>query len=452
MTDETGKVSTVTLNPSPGAVTQAGTPLNSGTLGNLAQKDDYVKAPGYGPAINSGSDYLVTLNPAPTAYIDGMGVCFKVPADNTGASTVNVNSLGAKAIKRPNGKDAYAGLLKAGSIVTLRYNATTGNFTLQGEGGAGLGDYLTNTQLGLPEFAPVYVTGADRDIYRAVTVPSDLDHVYVCDANGTFVAKVNIHTMQYEWQIMLTATDICTDGNYIYVVGGKYLTKFDLNGNQIWQITGPMTSSYNFTRLDYSPSDGLLHTCDSHEDYRRYDRNGNMVGTALSFDTTYSISYIRCNKITHQVYIMLHNSASIYSFRIIVDGAVVNSLSLYAYPEPVLPLDNGNFLRATTSGISLYDKDANLISSVNTTAGQSSPSRAFVDIADGTIYYGYQKSTDNLFHLCKINSAVTTLEKDYEYTSIAPTSDKIVKFVHDGVIMMDGLHSFKLKFKILLIV
>ncbi len=55
--------------------------------------------------------------------------------DNTGASTINVNGLGAKAIKKPNGNDVSAGNLKAGSIYTLRYNST--NFILQGEGASG---------------------------------------------------------------------------------------------------------------------------------------------------------------------------------------------------------------------------------------------------------------------------------------------------------------------------
>jgi hypothetical protein len=79
--------------------------------------------------------YAVTVTPAPTAYVDGMGVVVKINANSTGAATLNVNGLGAKALKKANGNDALN--LKTGGIYTFRYNATTGNFILQGEGGAG---------------------------------------------------------------------------------------------------------------------------------------------------------------------------------------------------------------------------------------------------------------------------------------------------------------------------
>ncbi|MCX8045262.1 MAG: tail fiber protein [Anoxybacillus gonensis] len=109
-----------------------------------AHSADYVKHPGYGVATGSANAYSVTLNPAPTQYVEGMAIAVKINVDNTGPSTINVNGLGAKAIKKPNGNDVAAGNLKAGSIYTLRYNGT--NFILQGEGGGGTaqpGDVLS---------------------------------------------------------------------------------------------------------------------------------------------------------------------------------------------------------------------------------------------------------------------------------------------------------------------
>ncbi|WP_049753993.1 hypothetical protein [Anoxybacillus flavithermus] len=96
---------------------------------------DYVKHPAYAVASGSANTYTVTLNPAPTSYVEGMAIAVKINVDNTGPATINVNGLGAKAIKKPNGNDVAAGNLKAGSIYTLRYNGT--NFILQGEGGEG---------------------------------------------------------------------------------------------------------------------------------------------------------------------------------------------------------------------------------------------------------------------------------------------------------------------------
>lgn len=96
---------------------------------------DYVSHPGTGTTTNTGNAYAVTLNPAPTSYVDKMGLILTINADSTGASTINVNGLGAKGIKKANGSDVTN--LKNGGIYSLRYNSTTGNFILQGEGGSG---------------------------------------------------------------------------------------------------------------------------------------------------------------------------------------------------------------------------------------------------------------------------------------------------------------------------
>lgn len=96
-------------------------------------KTDYVSHPGTGTTTNTGNAYAVTLSPAPTSYVDKMGLILTINADSTGATTIDVNKLGAKAIKKANGSSVTT--LKASGVYTLRYNATTGNFILQGEGG-----------------------------------------------------------------------------------------------------------------------------------------------------------------------------------------------------------------------------------------------------------------------------------------------------------------------------
>ncbi|WP_253270880.1 tail fiber protein [Geobacillus thermocatenulatus] len=106
--------------------------VNDTVVAHLA---DYVKHPAYAVASGSANAYSVTLTPAPTAYVDGMAVTVKINVDSTGASTLNVNGLGAKPLKKANGNDVTN--LKANGVYTFRYNASTGNFILQGEGGAG---------------------------------------------------------------------------------------------------------------------------------------------------------------------------------------------------------------------------------------------------------------------------------------------------------------------------
>ncbi len=63
----------------------------------------------------------------------GIALSIKFNTDSTGASTLNINSWGAKPIKKANGSNATN--LKAAGIYTLRYDGT--NFILQGEGASG---------------------------------------------------------------------------------------------------------------------------------------------------------------------------------------------------------------------------------------------------------------------------------------------------------------------------
>ncbi|RCX13273.1 hypothetical protein DFR58_11891 [Anaerobacterium chartisolvens] len=104
---------------------------------------DYVRQPGYAEATGSANAYLASLNPAPAEYASGMGIAVKINVINTGASTINVDGLGAKSILDSKGNAMTAGKLKSGSIYSLKYNGI--NFILQGEGGggtAGAGDVL----------------------------------------------------------------------------------------------------------------------------------------------------------------------------------------------------------------------------------------------------------------------------------------------------------------------
>jgi hypothetical protein len=100
--------------------------------GNIDILGKYDRAPGYGTAIGTNAK-TITLDPAPESYYEGLCFAFKNATQNTGAVTINVNGMGAKAIKKPNGNDLVSGNLKAGSVYTVRYNGT--NFILQGEGG-----------------------------------------------------------------------------------------------------------------------------------------------------------------------------------------------------------------------------------------------------------------------------------------------------------------------------
>lgn len=81
-------------------------------------------------AVDSGAAdaYVVSLPYAPASYVDGLTINVKFTNVNTGASTINVNSLGVKAIKRITGAALEAGDIPASGILQLTYDATAGYF------------------------------------------------------------------------------------------------------------------------------------------------------------------------------------------------------------------------------------------------------------------------------------------------------------------------------------
>lgn len=112
---------------------------SSGGNTRIPTESDYIRQPGYADTSGTANTYTAALNPALSSYTSGVALAVKINAANTGASTINVNGLGAKSILNSKGAALVAGKLVVGGVYTLRYNGTA--FILQGEGG----DYGTAT-------------------------------------------------------------------------------------------------------------------------------------------------------------------------------------------------------------------------------------------------------------------------------------------------------------------
>lgn len=78
----------------------------------------------YAADTGAANAYVVTLVPAPSAYVTGMVVRFKAANANTTTSTINVNTLGAKTIKKDHDVNLEAGDIEANQMVTLIYDGT----------------------------------------------------------------------------------------------------------------------------------------------------------------------------------------------------------------------------------------------------------------------------------------------------------------------------------------
>lgn len=76
-------------------------------------------------AIATGGDsYAVNITPTYVGFQIGQVIRFKADTGNTGAATLNVNSIGAKSIFRPDGSALADGDITTGQIVEVAYDGT----------------------------------------------------------------------------------------------------------------------------------------------------------------------------------------------------------------------------------------------------------------------------------------------------------------------------------------
>ena len=96
-------------------------------------------------ATDSGSanTYAIALTPAVTAYVAGQVFHFKAANASSGASTLNVNALGAKNIKKKNDQDIAAGDIEQNAIVSVIYDGTSFQMLSQlGTSGGTMDDWI----------------------------------------------------------------------------------------------------------------------------------------------------------------------------------------------------------------------------------------------------------------------------------------------------------------------
>jgi hypothetical protein len=121
-----------------GAAANAGFPenMNPSSVNDAARALEGMIARLYadtnGSIITTGSGNAYVLAAARTiaSYAQGQVFMFEANHANTGASTLNVDSVGAKAIVKHNDTALAAGDLEAGQIVFVAYEATADNFQM----------------------------------------------------------------------------------------------------------------------------------------------------------------------------------------------------------------------------------------------------------------------------------------------------------------------------------
>lgn len=171
-------------------VTQAPTRHTSGRAAPIAAElqaiaDGFAKLPSeaslkrgrvWYAATVGGSANAITLTMAitmTTPYVAGDIAFFKAASDNTGATTINIDGIGAVAILQPGGAALAAGNIQADSVVLVAYNGT--NWILAG-------GYVSADQLTLAAIA--------ADISAVAAIAANVTTVAGIGADVTAVAAI----------------------------------------------------------------------------------------------------------------------------------------------------------------------------------------------------------------------------------------------------------------------
>ena len=122
--------------------------------------------------------YVATYVPAVAALVTGMVIHFKANTVNTGACTLNVNGLGAIAIKKRHDTDPANGDIEAGQIVTVVYDGT--NFQMQSQVATGPAGDVATDAIWAAKGDLAVGTGADT----AAILTAGIDGKYLKAASG----------------------------------------------------------------------------------------------------------------------------------------------------------------------------------------------------------------------------------------------------------------------------
>lgn len=223
--------------------------------------------------------YVVAMPYTATSYTPGMMIYFKPANVNTGASTINVDALGIKSIKRFDGTDVVAGDLVTTAVFVLVYDGT--NFVISGITPASiLQGYVDNAQAA--QTASEKAQGLSEDAQDAAETAQELAESAQTAAETAYDnfddrflgAKATNPTLDNDGQALITgALHFNTTGNEMRVytgsvwqaafstvdLGGSATSNIDmndhqLNGSSYTQIAdaslGTGTHTFNFANGD----------------------------------------------------------------------------------------------------------------------------------------------------------------------------------------------------------
>lgn len=152
--------------------------------------------------------HLVSMQKTPPAYSDGLQVIFRAGSTNTGAATVNVDSLGVKDVRNYAGAALTGGEIVANAMIALRYDANGGYFRIEN-----------------PLTAVASVTSFDIDGLSADTDPDDGDYAAIHSQDASGKRKVTLQNLLLVGWSVASSVDPTADYVLIYDASAGALKK-----------------------------------------------------------------------------------------------------------------------------------------------------------------------------------------------------------------------------------
>lgn len=131
----------------------------------------------------TANDYVVTVAPAPAAYTAGFFAVFKATHANTGAVTVQINALAAKALKAVDGSALEAGDIENGAAVVAFYDGADFFLISGNDRAARAGDTYTGTH---------DMTGAVLNVATQTPGDNSTKAASTAYVDGALAAKANV--------------------------------------------------------------------------------------------------------------------------------------------------------------------------------------------------------------------------------------------------------------------
>jgi hypothetical protein len=175
-------------------------------------------------ATSSGTNtVVVTLTPAATAYTAGQFINFKAGGTCTGAVTVNVNALGAKAIQKL-GAALVAGDITANNIVSVVYDGTQFQMVSPAKTPVLAGNLSDIAALAVTNSAMIVGDGSNYVLESGATLRTSIG---VGTTDSPQFTAVNVGAASDTTVAREGAGDLTVEGNHIYRVGGTDVSVAD---------------------------------------------------------------------------------------------------------------------------------------------------------------------------------------------------------------------------------